>query len=520
MTLCRILILAVLWPAIGPALQDAARRHFEDARQAYQRQEWDTAKSAAAKALEADPRMSDAEILLGLVATAQRQFAEAERHFQRAVAMEPRNYQAHSYLGSTYLMEGRRKEAAAAFQRVLALNPGNVTAMYNLGMIALADNAPADALPRFEAVARSDPKDIPSLIGILESRLLLGRNKPAAETARRLASLLEDRDPRLFQSATLLAQHGESALAIELMERARKALPQSYEVNFNLALAYGQAGRYDRAAAVLEPFTGADAKSEVLDLFGEMQEKAGHKEEAERAFAEASRRDPANEDLRFNYANALLQHDKTEPAVEAFRAAAGDLPASVKLRIGLGSACYLAGHYECAARALLEAVRLKPDSTPAYFLLGEAYESAEGLQPAVLAALAAYVKTRPRDAWANYHYGLILYAKAAADGGHDYREATAHLAEALRLNPAMAEAHMQMGIIALAQDRNQDGIRSLEKAVSLDPGLAPAHYRLGLAYRQSGDTARAKQEMEKFRVLKEQAHYRGRVLESLSSLGR
>ena len=41
--LCRILILALLWPAIGPALQDAARRHFEDARQAYQRQDWDTA---------------------------------------------------------------------------------------------------------------------------------------------------------------------------------------------------------------------------------------------------------------------------------------------------------------------------------------------------------------------------------------------------------------------------------------------------------------------------------------------
>ena len=144
--------------------------------------------------------------------------------------------------------------------------------------------------------------------------------------------------------------------------------------------------------------------------------------EAERHFQRAAAMEPRNDQAHsyLGCAGSFRRNAGRRPGTKRRPSAlsAGDLPTSVKLRIGLGSVCYLAGHYECAARTLLEPVRLRPDSAPAYFLLSEAYECAEGLQPAILAALAAYVKTRPRDAWANYHYGLILYAKAAAKTDH------------------------------------------------------------------------------------------------------
>src|ERR1700722_5795780 len=99
-----------------------ARTYFEQARQAFEERKWDDAQTAAAKALAADPKMSDAEILLGLIATVRSEFAGAEKHFARAVALEPRNYQAHAYLGSTYLQEKRFSEAAGAYRKVLELN--------------------------------------------------------------------------------------------------------------------------------------------------------------------------------------------------------------------------------------------------------------------------------------------------------------------------------------------------------------------------------------------------------------
>ena len=497
-----------------------ARRYFEQARQLFEQRKWDEAQAAAAKALAADPKMGNAEILLGLVATVKSEFIEAEKHFTRAVALEPQNYQAHAYLGSTFLQQKRLQEAAAAFKKVLELSPGNAAANYNLGVIALAQNSPAAALRYFETVARANHSDAAALIGTLESQLMLRKTDDARQTAVQLQPLLNAGDPRLFQIATLLAQHGESAAAIPLLERIRRAFPQSYDVNYNLALAYLQTEKYGRAAEIIRPLADAQGRAEAFDLLGTIEEKRGHLPDARQAFEQAGRREPANEDYRFSYANFLLQHAEIEPAVAAFRAAVADLPKSWKLRIGFGSACYLSGDYQCASQELLEAVRLKPDSASAYFLLGEAYDSAERFRQPIESAFQSYLKTAPRDPWAYYHYAVILYARAQADGQGAYQAAVSSLEKALRINPQFAEAHYELGLIALAENKTGQAIGALEKAVSLDSRLAAAHYRLGLAYERLGNKLRAQEELERFRQLKNEEHYRGRVLESLAAMGR
>ena len=169
-----------------------------------------------------------------------------------------------------------------------------------------------------------------------------------------------------------------------------------------------------------------------------------------------------------------MQHGKFSSAVTAFRAAIADVPRSWKLRIGLGSAHYLLSDYENAARDLLEAVKLKPDSTAGWFLLGEAYDSASGFQREIETAFASYLATAPSDAGAYYHYGAILYQRARADGRHDYRQAMQNVNQALRLNPNLAEAHFELGLIALAEGKTEQGVAALQKAVDLEPGLATA----------------------------------------------
>jgi tetratricopeptide (TPR) repeat protein len=497
-----------------------ARQSFEEARRYFESRQWDKAETAAGKALAADPRMGDAETLLGLIATVRSHFPEAEKHFARAVALEPRNYQALGYLGSTYLQEKRLSDAAGVFKKVLELNPGNLTAHHNLGLIALAEGSPAEALPQFQAVVRANNSDVPALMGILESQFALRQSEDARRTAQRLQALVDDRDPRLVQIAALLAQNGQAADAIPMMERAQRAHPQSFEVSYNLALACLQTAQYDRAIQALQPFVGGEGKAEAFDLLGTIEEKRPSPQNAERAFEEAAHREPGNEDYRFDFGNSLLQHGKPDLAVVAFRQAVSDLPKSWRLRIGLGSACYLAGDYEGAAEALLEAVRLKPDASAAYFLLGEAYDSAPRFQPAIETAFAGYLKNAPQDAWACYHYAVILYTRAQAEGGRDCPEAVRNLNQALRLNSNFAEAYYELGLIALAEKKYEQGIASLEKAISLNPQLAAAHYRLGLAYQRMGNAAHAKEELDKFRALKNDAPYRAQVLESMAGMSR
>jgi tetratricopeptide (TPR) repeat protein len=519
MVLGQVLVLAVAGSAAAAGQSSDAQRYFDQARQCFERRQWDAAQEAAQKAVAEDPRMGDGEVLLGLIATVRSQFAEAEKHFERAVALQPGNDQAQAYLGSTYLQRKRLPEAETAFRRVLKLNPHNLAAQYNLGLIRLAQNSPALALPHFDAVAQAAPNDIPAAIGRLECLLLLKKNPEGRKTAKEVAAMLADDDPRLFQVATLLGTHGESRSAVPLLERTHRAFPGTYDVSYNLALACIEAEQYGRAAEVLEHWTSEQGKAEAFNLLGTAEGKLGHTGEAERAFEEAARRDRANEDYRFDYGNSLVQHGKTGPALAAFGAAVHELPQSWKLRLGLGSACYLSGDYNGAAETLLSAVNLKPDAAPTYFLLGEAYAAASELQPAIEAAFTAYLKTSPPDPWAHYHYATILYARARAGEATAYDAATTNLNEAVRLDAAFAEAHYELGLIALAQGRSKQGIASLEKSVKLDPKLAVAHYRLGLAYQRLGEFARAKAELDQFRALKNEERYRGRVLKSLSSAG-
>ena len=497
-----------------------ALQYFEQARRSFEQQQWVEANAAAEKALAADPQMGDAEVLLGLIDTKRFRFNEAEKHFSRAVALEPQNYQAHLYLGSTYLQQKRLSDAAKAFRKVLQLNPANASANYNLGTIALVQNLPSEALRYFATVARVNHSDLPALIGMLESQLMLHKTQDAQLIAHQLDKLLDDRDPRLLQVAILLARHGASTASIPLMERVRRAFPDSFDVNYDLALACFEAAQYDRAAEVLQPFAISDGNAEAFDLIGTIEEKQGHSAEAERKFEQAARREPANEDYRFDYGNALVQHGKLNEAITVLRAAVSDLPKSARLHTGLGSALYLSGEYEDAAQELLKAVGLEPNSATVYFLLGKAYDSAKRFQPAIEDAFKAYLKTTPRDPWAFYHYATIQYERSKADGRNDYSEATTSLIQALRLNPNFAEARAQLGLIALDQGHTQQGIRSLEKANSLDPNLASSHYRLGLAYQKLGNSTRAKEEFDRFRALQNDDSYHRRVRESLAQMGR
>src|SRR5438034_159310 len=210
-----------------------AQSWFQQAQQHFEKQEWEKSRSAAVKALEINPALADAEVLLGLVATAQARLQEAEKHLLRAVSLQPQNDRAQSYLASVYLQQKRFVEASQGFHKVLKLNPGNQSASYNLGLIALIQEKPAEALPYFEKVHQTDPSDVAALTGMLESQLLLKRQPESRLSTQKLKALLKPQDPRLFHTAALLALHGDYTSAIPLMEQVRQAFPESYDVNYN-----------------------------------------------------------------------------------------------------------------------------------------------------------------------------------------------------------------------------------------------------------------------------------------------
>ena len=475
---------------------------FLQARQHFEKREWDKARAAAARALQADPRLADAEVMLGLIASIEKQFGSAEQHFLRAISLQPGNDLAQGYLASTYLQQKRYSEAARAFRKVLVRDPKNQAANYNLGLIALIREKPAEALKYFEQVSRQDPEDVPALTGILECRLLLKQPEAALQLTRKLEALLPPQDPALFRIATMLALYQQYGPAIAILERLRQVYPQSHDVTYNLALAYLRAGKYDRAAEALEPLLNQPGAAEAYSLLAQAREKLQPGAQALQAYQKAAELEPGNEDYRFDYACALLQHVPGDAAVTAFSSAVRDFPKSWRMRTGLGSAYYLTGRNEDAAAALLEAIKLDPASKVAYYLLGRAYEAAGSRQADIRAAFKAYLEREPRDPWAYYHCGSMLYLEAQTELTPDFKAARGCLGKALALDPDFAEAHLQMGIIEQAEGRLPEAVLSLERAIRISPDLPAPHYRLGQVYQRLGEKERSRAEFDLFEKLK------------------
>jgi tetratricopeptide (TPR) repeat protein len=69
------------------------------------------------------------------------------------------------------------------------------------------------------------------------------------------------------------------------------------------------------------------------------------------------------------------------------------------------------------------------------------------------------------------------------------------------LTPQLPQAYYQLSLISAQQRNYPEEIRFLKKAISLDPGNEEYHYRLAFAYRNSGDEAKFREELNEFQRL-------------------
>jgi tetratricopeptide (TPR) repeat protein len=468
--LFEIIALSVLLAASQLPNSDAA--WLEQARRAYQNAQFSEARRAAQNATELNPRASAAELILGLID----------------------------------LRESNLEKAREHLSRVIELSPENVSAHYNLGVIDLLQKRPASALPHFAAVRRSNTADVPALVGILECQIALNDTVQVAETAKSLSSLIGTEAAMLSKVAGILVTGGHYGPAIPLLRRLRDAEPKSFEPAYNLSLAYFRTDKLREAASALAPWTGSQPNAQALNMLGAIYEKENRYGEAMRAFEQAAGLAPSNEDFRIDHASVLVETGHLNEAAAVFAGAVRDFPNSVRANLGLGSAYYLAGKYDLAARALLGAVRVRPDFPTLYALLGRTFESVPAMQDEIRRTFAAYLQRGPRDAEAYARYGEMLFAAG------DSSEAKRNVMRALEIDPRLAEGHLQLGTMLQREGDLAGAAKSLERAVDLAPDQAAAHYRLATVYHKLGRTLDGQRELEQFQKLKVQEATREREL--------
>jgi tetratricopeptide (TPR) repeat protein len=80
---------------------------------------------------------------------------------------------------------------------------------------------------------------------------------------------------------------------------------------------------------------------------------------------------------------------------------------------------------------------------------------------------------------------------------NQYADAAPLLEKTAKLDPSLGLAHLDLGILAANDGRNEDALREFLAAEKLIPNDVNVHWRLGRLYRALGKKEEAKAELDK-----------------------
>ena len=136
--------------------------------------------------------------------------------------------------------------------------------------------------------------------------------KPTASRQGEGGRLLEAvrRNPDSFEAHRALAGHylqqGKLEAAIPYLDRARTIDPAHYANGYDLAAALLETGNLNLAREQIERMLGAKETPELLNLLGDVYERADNRVAAAEPYQRAARMDPTEEHL-FDWGNNLLR---------------------------------------------------------------------------------------------------------------------------------------------------------------------------------------------------------------------
>ncbi len=175
-----------------------------------------------------------------------------------------------------------------------------------------------------------------------------------------------------------------------------------------------------------------------------------------------------------------------------------------------------------------------PESYRVHELAGEVYE-AQGKSEQAMREYALALKENDRVAGLHYRIGQLLLQQGHADSEQkalaefqqelaidpesasaeyaageafrrrqDFQQASPHLVRAIELDANLAEAHIALAQVLLAEHDVDKSRQEAEIAVREQPENAKAHYTLMLAYRGEGKAEEASRELALFQHLQQE----------------
>lgn len=469
-------------PAHEPDLR--ARRYFKKGKNRFDEELWAEAITALERALQFDPQLWQARILLARASLQHGNLGLAESHLRDVLKDHPRDVAAYQLLGEIARQQGKHDEAIRSFRLALLAagddlrRPEVVLARLSLAMSLRKQGylrAAADEL-RAYLDATADPTPAMREHRKLREIMTLYRGKAAGMIGEIQTELKSYR------------------AAVAAYRRAVSESPDDPGLRKQLAYALARAGDADQAMDVARQWLvdfpqeahGFELLKKTCELLGEPQ----------RYDAELVRlaKQTTDGQIGEHLANLLLERGKVAPAIELLeritaRADVGPDPRYLLARLYARS-----GNIENSYRLLIATLRNYPETDARIrpFLAGgdDAVDAAAFLEPA-----RKLVREKPKDAPARFGLGMILALT------HQQDQAIAALLTATKLDSSFGAAYGALAKLYIDAKRWDDTLTLAEAGIASGIRRADLYLSKGLAHEALGEVDEAETAfLESFRL--------------------
>jgi tetratricopeptide (TPR) repeat protein len=472
----------------------------------------------------------------GIALARVKDYGPAEEELKVAIQMEPNVAIYHAQLGSVLGLQAKWDAALLEFERAVALEPQNIgfrreaaavqwqvgsldAAERNLGYVLkkLPNDPGATLLLGLVSEKRGD---FPKAAELLNSQFELATAQPDRAVALLRADILSGQKTSLPKIIQVFESHGNDESWLDAIRRSTqiaasagdlqttdalfRLIPESdphrTEMAIQLAVVRCHHSQIEQAEGLFEALidhglTRADAQV----LLGNCFEWLHQTERARVAYQTAIELDPSNISRYGDLMSLEFELGRNNEATALANRAISVAPNDARAWVWKGNAELLNNSYNSATASYETAARLDEHNADA--LLGlAAVKLLSGLSDAAIEIYKIGIQKFPGDS--RFYIACAEAMRVSPQSVELAGSAEALLKKAIALEPNSAEAHYQLGQLALQQGRLTAAESEFLASLSANPNQSKVHFGLALAYRRTGRASEATKEFALFEEMK------------------
>ncbi len=421
--------------------------------------------------------------------------------FKQLLAVD-HSARSYAYLGLSYRNLGRFDEAKQAFQAGLKLDPHNSSCLFNLGYIAERQGDAALAETMFQQALRANPDYADALLELANLRITEKKYSEAEELLKRYVKVSHSPATGYYKLAMVERNLHETAAAdrdlatFQTLSKNVSAGPYPYEHLFDYIdnrskLAPGVREQLD-ITELSEQIKKHPDQPEDLYLLAEAYLKAGKVDDAKTAIAQLDKVSASDFRTLTGTGVLLARYHLYDEAIQHFQAALQINPGSDEVKFDLANAYFRKRLYRQALDAA-GTISAEGQKDNAYLaLLGDIYAHLGEIDRAEEIFRSAISRNPDND---QCYLSLALLQFRTSD----IKGARETLLQGQARVPASGKILWGLGIASVLDGNTAEAAQQFERAVEMLPEWPGSYSMLGVFYFQTGQIAKAKEVLSRFK---------------------